>query len=269
MKLEILVTTMNKTEEQIIALFRKMNLQGPAIFGNQCGKDGRVVMLIDGQPVKIINQSNLGVSNNRNAILKEATAEWVIFMDDDVTMIKDYWETIEDNLVHHRHATSIRFNMITDNVIRPIRQHGGGISTYRDVISYGVWGLLLNRERIIKKGLWFNPDFGPGARFYCGEDSMFSSRLMLTTGRNYLAKAVLGHVDQTESTWYKRHDKKFFISQGAMYYHLGGPLSRWFFIKVMLKKHRPYIDIPMEEAEKYLKEGIRQAKELKRELKKH
>jgi len=254
---------MNKTLPEIQTLYQKMNLTGDAIFGNQCGKDEIFNLLISGHQVKIVNQSNIGVSRNRNVILKEATADLVVFMDDDVVMSKGYEEIVESEFKKHKTFTSIRFNMVTPNQERPIRQHGNGVSTYRDVISYGVWGLVIARKSLLKNKLLFNEDFGPGAQFYCGEDSMFSKELLLHTRYNYVSKIVLGTVDQEASTWYKKHDEKFFVSQGAMYYHLGGLLSRWFFIKVMLFKHRKYINISWGIVYSYLRKGIREARQLK------
>ena len=263
MTLQVLVTTMNKTLPEIQALYQKMHLTGDAIFGNQCGKDKIHDLLISGHQVKIVNQSSIGVSRNRNAILKEATADLAVFMDDDVVMSKGYEEIVESEFKKHKDVTSIRFNMLTPNQERPIRQHGNGLSTYRDVISYGVWGLVISRKSLLKNNLLFNEDFGPGARFYCGEDSMFSRELLRHTHHNYVSKIVLGNVNQETSTWYEKHDEKFFVSQGAMYYHLGGPLSRWFFIKVMLLKHRKYINMKWKVVFSYLRKGIREARLLK------
>ena len=263
MTLQVLVTTMNKTFPEIQALYQMMNLTGDAIFGNQCGKDEILDLLISGHQVKIVNQSSVGVSRNRNVILKEATADLVVFMDDDVVMAKGYEEIVESEFKKHKFVNSVRFNMLTLNKERPIRQHGNGLSTYRDVISYGVWGLVISRKSLSKYDLAFNTDFGPGARFYCGEDSMFSRELLLHTHHNYVSRTVLGTVDQQTSTWYEKHDEQFFVSQGAMYYHLGGPLSRWFFIKVMLFKHRKHIKISWRLVYKYLRKGIKQARLLK------
>lgn len=264
MTLQVLVTTMNKTLLEIQALYQTMHLTGDAIFGNQCGKDGITDLLISGHQIKIVDQSSIGVSRNRNAILKEATADLIVFMDDDVVMVKGYEEIVETSFKEHKQVTSIRFNMLTLNEKRPIRQHGNGISSYRDVISYGVWGLVINRELFLKKNLRFNENYGPGATFYCGEDSMLSKDLLLKTRHNYVSEVVLGTVEQQMSTWYEKHDERFFISQGAMYYHLGGPISRWYFIHVMIKKHRTHIEMPLSKARFYIRMGIKQAR-----MKKH
>lgn len=266
MRLEVLVTTMNKTDDEIIVLYHKMHLTGPAIFGNQCGHDSVIESVIDGQPVKVVNQSTLGASRNRNAILRESTADLIVFMDDDIAMVEDYQTIVENDFGKHSSATSIRFNMLTLNPARPIRQHGNGLATYHDVISYGVWGLVLNRKRILQNKLSFNPQFGPGTNLYCGEDAIFTRDLLFRTNHNYDSKKVLGVVEQRVSTWYARHDDSFFISQGALYCFLGLPIVRWVFLERMLNKNQARLKeahMTIKQARKAIRVGISLAKSLK------
>ena len=94
MNLEVLVSTMNKNEKEIIELINKMNITGKAIIVDQINKkateSNEKLKANNQKRFSVIYDNKKGLSRSRNIALKKSRADIVLLADDDVRYQKDY-----------------------------------------------------------------------------------------------------------------------------------------------------------------------------------
>ena len=78
MKLQVLVATVDNTD---LSLYKKMNLDAPAIIANQCGQNG----FDSDSNVTMLSTNTRGVGINRNLAISLSDADILLFSDDDMT----------------------------------------------------------------------------------------------------------------------------------------------------------------------------------------
>jgi hypothetical protein len=116
-----------------------------------------------------------------------------------------------------------------------------------------------------KHSILFASIFGVGAKFGGGgEDTIFFQKLINTGIRVYTCQDKIAVMRETESTWFKGYDKKFFTDKGAMlahiYPHLAKLIARYHVFRHQ-KKYKVN-GISRRQAVKWIKEGIKEYKSL-------
>ena len=130
-------------------------------------KDGRII---------VIHQSNSGVSTARNAGLKAAKGEFVMFMDGDDWVERDYVSYFMGLVTAGNYRAAFNINFFHDNGRDTNRQSVSDLpfhaeeaieGIYSGKIDVAVWNKIYNRELITKHGIRFNPEiwFGEGMLF--------------------------------------------------------------------------------------------------------
>jgi glycosyltransferase involved in cell wall biosynthesis len=238
MKVQTLVTTINKSDDEILALVKHNNLRGDVIVGCQCGSEGIVKVEVDEYTrVTIVHQSTIGLSINRNCIFKYSTADVISFADDDVVFSKDYLSVVSDSFAENPKADAIRFNCVSTYEKRPIKQiHAHKKLHFLDVKSLGILCIFFKRKSVSSINLFFDTDLGSGTIINHGEDGVFLHTYLKTKTMVQDPK-VLATVQEEQSTWWGRDIHRDVYSHGYIYQRLFGWKAALFGF-VFITKHR-------------------------------
>ena len=268
MKIDYLVTTLNKNEKDIVSIVKKLNIKGSVLVGNQRQQEySEKALYFDNIDLKIFNLTSRGVSRNRNFLVEKSDADFIIFMDDDVSFIDSSQKLAEEFVEKYKNIDCIRFNIFTNDgsrTIRPINRDG--FLNFNDVRSYGACGIFFNRNFIISNKLLFKEFSGPGSFLNHGEDTLFLYDA-LKVGRIYQINKCFFSNDYSESTWYgqKRNYPLEFFSDGYNYYYFYKQLAQLLFLYHLLKHKKEYSNSGMSLCTKmfWFKKGIKFYKTLK------
>lgn len=231
MNLEVLVSTMNQVD---YSLLDKMNINSDAIVVNQCEKNSNEVFYYKGNRITWISMSDRGIGLSRNTALLNATADIVLFADDDLVYNDDYKDKIINEFLNNSDADIICFNA---NIINSNKNIGGHRNNKKNKklcrfnsMRYGATLLAARRKSLLRERISFSLLFGGGAEFNSGEDSIFIKDCIDSGLNIYSNIYFLGQIDDSKSSWYNGIDDKFFIDRGRVYYTAFPILYRFIFL---------------------------------------
>lgn len=209
MKIGYLVTTCNKNKDEIIVLVKRLNVKGCVYVGNQLANNDDVCIYKENNlAITIFNMQSKGVSLNRNYLLNKCDCDIVTFLDDDVAYLDSSQEKVEEELKKMKYNESFRFNCVSENKKRKIKQvHKNNKLSLLDVSSFGVWGEFFYKGFLMENNILFNENIGPGCYVNHGEDTVFNS-LFLKKGIMKQKNLVAFSIEQMTSTWLKDRDYK-------------------------------------------------------------
>ena len=235
--IDFLVTTVGKTQDEIVSIVLKDGLYGNVIVGNQRACDESVCTFkMDNLVLTIVNMQSIGTSKNRNTLLKYSKSMYVTFWDDDAILFPEFKGSLSAFLAKAEKYDAVRFNTKSDNNERPIKiiKKSKKISFW-ELKSFGVLGVFFKRDILLKQKLIFNERIGPGTEIDHGEDTVFL-RSFLRNNNIFQFNNIIMHISQDDSCWFQQDKSlKYYFSQGYVYYLLFGYHSRFFAFLYMLK----------------------------------
>lgn len=238
-KLQVLVTTMH---QKGFDKFYEMNLQTDAILANQAEDNFTREERIGTSRVKLVTTDTRGLSKNRNIASENifVDAEYIMFSDDDLVFYDGYEDIIISEFEKCPEADAIKFNI---KAISERRLSMKQISEFkklsrRAVTSFGVWGLVIKKDVFLKSKIRFNERFGTGTPNYCGEDSIFYQELLKQKVVLYGSPVYIADIDQSDSTWFRGHDEKYFTVAGMIINECYPVLSFALVIRSAIKFHK-------------------------------
>jgi len=231
-------------QTDIGALIRKMRISTDTIVVNQFPE--RPVYftkseLSNGAVLEIYNLPEKGVGKSRNFCLSQARADIVLFADDDLAYVKDYREKVLGTFKTNPKTDIAIFNVSGQTYGRPdatdTRRHG---VHFHNFMRYGTFRIAARLCALRKANIAFSQLFGGGARFGCGEDSLFLAeclrkKLIITAFPIKIARIVY-----RESTWFCSYNEKYFIDKGALFAALSGNYNLPLIIRFCLLKFGQY-----------------------------
>lgn len=241
MTFSYLITTIDKTEDEILSIVSKSNIKGTILIGNQNSEkySAKTIKNQDNETY-IFNLTGKGVSKNRNFLLSKATSDYVVFLDDDVSFLDNAQVCIEQKI---NNASSeyfaYRFNSLSNNNERPIKQiKKNGCVSFFQLRNFGVWGIFFNRLFLIKNNLIFDEDVGPGTSINHGEDFLFI-RDFLKKNKIYQFNDCGFLIEQNDSTWtgQNRDFVRELFSHGFLYKRAFG-IFWHLFLFIHFSKHK-------------------------------
>lgn len=149
--------------------------------------DGRIDGLITGYnncfSVKHIKIKHKGTSIARNHGIRLATGHYVSFPDDDCILYPDFIKNLQ-SVVHTHASPEVVIARIYDrksnrSLIKPFPDSERCVYP-RHFYLYGSAIVIITRLRI-----FFDEDFGPGARYFSNEDPEYLLRLVNATSNGY------------------------------------------------------------------------------------
>lgn len=212
-RLEILVATMYQGD---LSKTKEMNIDCDVIFANQSDSYSYMEEKISMGVAKMITTRERGVGRNRNLLLSMAQNEICLLSDDDVVYVDNCKDIILNAFNELPHADIIIFNIETlgDKVNRRINTKIKKVNIF-NFMNYGAVRIAFRRDNILRKNLWFSLKFGGGATYGAGEDSLFLREALQKKLNIYTYPSKIAVVKQTESTWFKGYNSKFFFDKGA------------------------------------------------------
>ena len=218
MKVEVLLATMffEQEDENFLEL---MNIQTDIVIGNQCDHNGNELFTHNDNNATVLSRQERGVGRNRNTCLFYSNADIVLFADNDVCYYDGYGKKIEDYYNTHPNADIVIFNFKEKRDNEPIHDINkqNKKARLKDITKFGTWAVTAKRESILKKRISFSLLFGGGAKYGCGEDSLFLIDCYNMGLNIYLSDDTLGEVIHKESTWFKGITEKYVFDKGALF----------------------------------------------------
>ena len=262
MAVQVLVATMNQTDH---ALLEKMNISTDAIVCNQCGRNEVEHFTYKERSISWYSFSERGVGLNRNNALMRATEDIVLFADDDVVYNDDYEQIITRYYDAHPEADIVIFNFKmrrgSDTAFYERVTKAGRVRK-KGAAKYGTYCVSARREKLRFANVYFHQDFGGGARYSCGEDSLFLQECLRKKLKIYASKEMIGTVDHGPSTWFNGYSDTYFFDKGVLFFRLDSRFCGLFAAYHCVKHRRKYRDYGWRKALAQMKAGIRHAKTL-------
>lgn len=234
--LQVLISTMHQTD---YSLLDKMNIQSDAIIVNQCDKNEINEFEYKGHQIKWISLAERGVGLSRNTALMRATADILLFADDDVVYEDGYADMVRSEFLSNGNIDLITFNLRSLNEKRSefldVRNHR--LHWYNS-LKYGASRISIKRESALKHNLFYSLLFGGGAPHQAGEDNLFITEALHKGLKVMASKTMIGTVAQEESTWFKGYDEKYYFDRGFLFANMYGKLANFLlFILELKEKH--------------------------------
>ena len=254
MSLQVIVATMHQKD---YSLLDRMNIQSDAIICNQCDKTEFTEFEYKGHNIKWLSFTDRGVGLNRNNGLMRATADIVLFADDDVVYKDGYAKTIEDYYAANPKADVVIFNMhrTRDGKTKLVVTKEGKASK-KSITGYGTYCVSARREKLHFHNITFHLQFGGGAKYSCGEDTLFLQDCSKKKLQIYTTKQFIGDVDHGTSTWFNGYTDKFFYDKGALYYSIDHNLAELYSLYHCIKYRDTYKDYGWKNAFFQMRKGI-------------
>lgn len=241
MKIEVLLATMFYEREDE-SFLEHMNIQTDIIIGNQCDSNKNEIFDCNGNKVTVLSRNERGVGRNRNTCLFYSDADIVIFADNDVVYYDGYGEKIKSYYSTHSDADMVIFNFKEQRDGEAIHDINtlNKKACLKDITKFGTWAVTARRESILKKRISFSLLFGGGAKYGCGEDSLFLTDCYNMGLNIYLSDDTLGEVIHKESTWYNGITEKYVFDKGALFKAMSPKLCKIFILRHILKHRELY-----------------------------
>lgn len=224
---ELLISTMHQTDHHLV---KKMNIFTDAVVINQCGRTGYEEFQYNGHTVRWFDSEERGVGKSRNMALIVATADICVFADDDMVYDDDALQAVMSAFTRLGDAAMVIFN------VRGLGKEIDGTRRLHiwNASRYGTFRMAVWRSAIMRARISFSLLFGGGAKYSCGEDSLFISDCLRHHLKLYAVPDLLGTNLGGESTWFKGYTKKYFIDRGVLFAALNPYLAELYCVRFVL-----------------------------------
>ncbi len=253
---EVLIPCVNKTQDDILALCDFLKIDSCARFCNQKGEDSLWEMEFKGHRIVVINVSWKGVSKARNTLLDFCAADIGLFIDDDCVLADGYESQIIEAYGKNPNALAVRFNTTREHW-NPVHAEAKKAKRgrFRNLSSFGVWGLSLRIEKWKEVNIRFDETLGAPNYLYNGEDSLFLFQLCKASRHIYLNPFFVCDVRESrESTWFETFDERYFTTKGYIYRALYGLLWEMALLRMYIK-YRKDFSLPWKQILQWAKKG--------------
>ncbi len=258
MKMQVLVAALE--QKNVSKLVKNMNIRTDAIIANQCDKNEYEEIIQGYNKIKVYNFNERGVGLNRNNALMRANADIVLMADDDIEYVDDYEKIIIQEFENNPKADMIVFNLEKKNKEkeRIYIKKSKRIHMY-NCLRYGTARYAFRLNKIREKNIYFSLLFGGGAKYSCGEDSIFILEALKKGLRVFVSNKNIGYICERKSTCFNGYNEKFFFDRGVLFKCLFGKLAGIMSIQFLVR-HRKILndEIGMKDALKYMLKGTKE-----------
>lgn len=169
--IQTLIATKNQTDYSII---RKMNITTDCIMANSTEDNistGETV--IEGNNVLVLNTTAKSIGAVRNIALDNATADCVLFADDNVVYTDDVKEKIIDAFNCFKSADVIIFSSEESDGQTTLISQRAEKRHFFNTLKYPTYIIAARRESLKRKKIHFSELFGEGCHYQIGNDTKF------------------------------------------------------------------------------------------------
>lgn len=212
----------------------QLNIKNDVVIINQGDRDDffETQVLTNGVKQRVVFDSNSdrGLSKSRNRAIAAADtgdfSDICIFCDNDCV----YEEGALDQLAAYFQENP-EVDICVSFIERPERKEPV-FTKKRPLGYYGAMKIFspeiaFRRSSLIKHNLKMNEYFGAGARYGMGEENIFLFEAIGKGLRVDYLPLKIAHLLDTESTWFKGYNEKFFVDRGAGYMAMS---RRWWWL---------------------------------------
>lgn len=260
MSLQVLVSAVG---QEVSTLAEKMHLESDAIIINQTDCFAFQEYEYAGKKISCYSFAEKGVGLSRNNALLRATADIVLFSDEDIVYDKGYEERILEEFKKHPEADMLLFNMRVGEARATYYTEQFHRVHIWNAGRYPTYSFAVRREKLHAAHVTFSLLFGGGAKYSNGEDSLFLKDCLTCRFKVYAVPVTIGTEVERESTWFNGYHEKFFTDRGVLYHFLYGKLAIPMAMRFLLA-HGDVMckEIPGREAFAMMKRGIHSVKHL-------
>lgn len=222
--LQVLIAAMNETD---FSLLENMNINCDCIMANQTGNTLKDDFEIKGNKVKIINSALVGLAANRNLALENATADIVIFADDDMVYADNMPEGVLSAFEKNPKADVIIFSCTETNSEGEVVMeyaHTNKRRTMFNSLKFPTYVIAAKRRSLKRKKIKFSRMFGAGSVYNMGEDTIFLADCFKKGLRVYGSDFNIG-TSTKDLHWFDGYTDEFFFGKGALYKCIFGVLA--------------------------------------------
>lgn len=258
MSVQLLVAAVNGRPQELIT---NMHIQTDAIVINQCDKYEYEEIEKDGCHIRFFSMAERGVGLSRNHALLRADHEISLFADEDIVYEKDYGKLVEEAFTQYPKADMLLFYVKAAPGRETYRIEKAGRVHRFNCGRYPTYSFAVKTDKVHAENITFHLFFGGGTKYSNGEDSLFIRECIKKGLKVYKVPVTIGYENGRESTWFKGYNEKFFFDRGVLYYFLYGWMKKLFAIRFLLAhKEEMCKDIPLRQAYRLMKDGMREAK---------
>lgn len=241
MKLEVLVSTMHQDN---LSLIEKMRITGDAIIVNQCNHFGYIEKKNNNRVVRMYSFNERGVGKSRNSALLRSNADICLMADDDMVYVDNYEEIVINAFKENPQADMIMFNVPINknNGHKIIKVKKSERIRFFNSLKYGTVNIAFKRERILKENIFFSLLFGGGARYSCGEDTLFITESLKKGLKIYSNTATIAEIEEGDSSWFTGYNEKFFYDKGVLYAAISKSFSYLLAMQFVYRKKNMFKD---------------------------
>lgn len=254
MNLQVLVSAVG---QEVSTLAERMHLESDAIIINQTDRYAFQEYEHAGKKISCYSFAEKGVGLSRNNALLRATADIVLFSDEDIVYDAGYEEKILTEFEKHPEADMLLFNMRVGEARATYYTEQFHRVHIWNAGRYPTYSFAVRREKLHAAHVTFSLLFGGGARYSNGEDSLFLKDCLKIGFKVYAVPVEIGMEVERESTWFHGYHEKFFVDRGVLYHFLYGRLAIPMALRFLLA-HGDVMckEIPRKEAFAMMKRGI-------------
>ena len=219
--LQVLIAAMNQTD---FSLIHNMNINADAVMANQTNNTSNGEFEIDNHNVLVINSALTGIGANRNLALDNATADIVLFADDDMVYSDNMAQGIVQAFAFNPKADVIIFSCTETNSDGEVTMEYALKSQRRflfNTLKYPSYVIAARRESLNRKKIRFSTMFGLGSSYEVGEDTIFLADCFKRGLRVYSSAFNIGRSTK-ELRWFEGYTEKYFFAKGASYRRIFG-----------------------------------------------
>jgi len=256
MKLISLISAVNQNIEELV---EGMNLETDAVIVNQCDKSENGSFANGSLKIDWCCMTQRGVGLSRNTCIEMAPqCDIILFTDEDISYDEGYSQAIIDEYTAHPEADALLFNMRVCDSRRTYWNEDHHRVRFYNYGKFPAYSISVRRDRLMKSGVRFPLEFGGGAKYINGEDSVFLHDLLKAGIKIYTSTVCLGQEQERESTWFKGYNEEFFISRGALYVRLYGRFDLLRAVLFLLRNRYTYAECGFLPAIRLMKKGMNQ-----------
>lgn len=236
MKVETLVSSMYQEDYNLVS---KMNIQTDAIIINQGNINKIDEFKYRDNNIRFLSFNERGVGLSRNTALMRSKGDICIFADEDLEYVDGYEKIIVNEFLKNPSADIILFNVLSNNPERPnyIIKKVHRVKIY-NCLRYGAVRIAVKTQKVKEANVFFSLMFGGGAKYSCGEDSLFLAQCIKNGLKVYTSPKIIGSVSQKESTWFNGYTDKFFIDKGVFFKSFSKKLSYLLCLQFVIRHYR-------------------------------
>lgn len=259
LSLQVLAVTMQQND---FSLVKKMKIEGDALIGNQCDRNQVETCSSEKGTITMYSFKERGVGLNRNNLLMRATADIVLFSDDDVVYDAGYQDMVLETFASHPEADVITFNVvpIPDTIPPDLNTKWKRVGRF-NCLKYGAPRIAARLDKLRSKNLYYSLLFGGGAKYSSGEDSLFIMDCVKSGLKVYAAPVKIGHVKFETSSWFTGYTEKYFKDKGLFFYYLSNKYYKLLCLQYCVRRGNLFKDFfNAKQAYKLMLEGVKKHK---------